>query len=111
MGIRLRSGAEITGGPICRAAAQLPLLLCELDREHEARTRSDAAFAVGLDEEVPAISAELEAAWPNRPNMSARRRVVEPRPAGRDPEEGGGEFPEGSVEERLLDVHLERRAS
>jgi hypothetical protein len=30
---------------------------------------------------------------------------------GRDPEEGGGEFPEGSVEERLLDVHLERRAS
>ena len=41
-----RGGVERAGGPICGSAAQPPLLIRELDREHEVRSWSDLTFAL-----------------------------------------------------------------
>jgi hypothetical protein len=70
---------EITHGTICGSAAQRPLPLREQDREHEARPRSDAPFAVCLDEKVPAVGAEFEVVVSDVAGLRAATRVVEPK--------------------------------
>jgi hypothetical protein len=110
-----RDGVEITDGGIRGSAAQSHPLAPETQREHEARPGSDATFAVGLDEEVPAVGPKLEAVVFNAADLGATARVVETQLAGRTVEplhERIREDPaEGQGEARHDDVHLERRAS
>ncbi len=87
-----RGGAEIAGGAICGSAAQSHLPAPESQREHEARLWSDPPSAVGLDEEVPTIGAELEAVVSDAADLGATAPMVEPQLARHD------------------DAHLERRA-
>ena len=74
-----RGGAEIAGGTICGSAAQSHLPAPETQREHEVSPWSDPPFAVGLDEEVPAVGAELEAVVSDAADLGATARVVEPQ--------------------------------
>ena len=109
-----RGGAEIAGGSICGSAVQSHLPAPETQREHEARSWSNAPFAVGLDEEVPAVGAELEAVVSDADYLGSRARVVEPQLAGGTVElshEPIREDPaEGQAGARHDDAHLERRA-
>src|SRR5258705_10741474 len=56
-----RGGVEMADTGIRGSAAQFHLPAPELQREHEARPWSDPPFAVDLDEEIPAVGAELQA--------------------------------------------------
>jgi len=102
----------MTGGLFCGSAAQAPQPAHELHREHEARPRSDPPFAVGLDKEVPAVGAELEAIGGDAADLGAAAGVVEPQLVGREPEDPVRKEPEeGPSGARFHDAHLERRAS
>lgn len=108
-----RGGAEIAGGPVCGSAAQRPLPFRELHRVDKARPWSDPLFAVGLDEEVPAVGAEREAVVFDAADLGATARVVKPPLAARLQlllERGREEPEEGPGEARLHDMHRERRA-
>ncbi|MDT4965668.1 MAG: hypothetical protein QOJ64_405 [Acidobacteriota bacterium] len=109
------SGAEIAGGNIRGSAVQSHLPAPETEREHEVRPWSDPPFAVGLDEEVPAVGGELEAVGFGAANPGATARVVEPQftrgtvklfhePIREDPAEG-------QAGARHDDAHIERRGS
>ena len=74
-----RSGLEIAGGTISWSAAQRPLPFREQDREDEACPWSDATFAVGLEQEVPAVGAKFEAVLSDAADPRASARVVEPQ--------------------------------
>jgi hypothetical protein len=92
-----RGGAEIAGGTICGSAAQPHLPASETQREHEVRPWSDAPFAVGLDQEVPAVGAELDAVVSDAADLGATARVVEPQLAGGTvgkaaPDDSDGEY-------------------
>ena len=109
-----RAGAEIAGGTICGLAVQSHLPAPKTCREHEVRPWSDPPFAVGLDEEFPAVGAELEAVVFDAADLGARARVVEPQFAGGSVEllhEPIREDPaEGQAAAWHDNVHLERRA-
>ena len=74
-----RGGVEIAGGPIPWSAAQRPLSFREQDREHEACPWSEPTFAVGFEQEVPAIGAEFEVVLTDHPDPGARACLVEPQ--------------------------------
>ena len=109
-----RVGAEIAVGTICGSAVQSHLPAPETRRKHEMRHWRDPSFDVGLDEEFPAIGAELEAVVSAPADLGARARVVEPQLAGGKvvlSHEPIREDPaEGQAAARHDDVHLECRA-
>ena len=77
-----RGGVERAGGTICGPAIQPHVPAPESQRKHEVRSWTDPPFAVGLNEEVPAIGAELKPVGSNAAYSGARARMIEPQLAG-----------------------------
>jgi hypothetical protein len=69
-------GVEIADGRICRSAAQTHLPAPDGERVHEARPWSDPPCFVGLDGEVPAVGAELEAVVPDVADLGTTAHVI-----------------------------------
>lgn len=113
VGVRARLGVEITGRTICGPAPQRPQFLRDLDRENETRSLSDVPFPIGLHDEVPAVSAELEVVRRNATDSGATACLIETQLA--NPKQLCFDFRREDPEERpvgarLLDVNLKRRA-
>jgi hypothetical protein len=103
-----RSGLKIADAADRGSTAQFHPPATEARLEHEAGSRSDVPFAVGLERQIPAVRAEPEAVVTDVADLGALACVVEPHLAGSPVEPGHEpirEDPEECRPERGMTTH------